>query len=499
MAKWLPILRRKGVPVLFYSYINQGYKTEYYQELLGVPHGAEYHRYIDGWVVIEAEDSALFTSAFLPRLHEPAYVEFFLAQCAGVSNELIAFGDSIRTMNYATAEPARLLFDFMRFSSLSIRVMPFLNTMVFVQDELEHQLRTALSQHFNLAEATDALAGKMQALMLGGPAPLATQSIEAISALAKRIHAKYPTLEKQIRDDPDSIQEKDIKQQAPDLWRLFSEYLRNYDFLETDYYLGEPTTLTGLCNQISTLIMRSPDPADEDHDPIAIAADQAQMSGTHRKLLETAQTMQYLREYRLEALFKAGRDCRELLVRIGDILGVDYVELVHMTFDEIQHSLSSGALSIDFGTIAERVTGYASCVEAHVPRIVVGEELETLRGELPDAPPRTETLSGVTAFPGECTGTVRIIDHVSKASELLAGDILVTSMTLPYHVPAMGRAAAVLTDEGGILSHAAIVSRELRIPCIVGLGSATSTFSDGDRVQVRAAAAAGVVQRVSES
>ncbi len=66
-------------------------------------------------------------------------------------------------------------------------------------------------------------------------------------------------------------------------------------------------------------------------------------------------------------------------------------------------------------------------------------------------------------------------------------------MTMPYHVPAMARSGAILTDEGGILSHAAIVARELQVPCIVGLGSATTSFPDGTPVKVRARGSTGVV------
>jgi len=63
---------------------------------------------------------------------------------------------------------------------------------------------------------------------------------------------------------------------------------------------------------------------------------------------------------------------------------------------------------------------------------------------------------------------------------------LVTSMTRPEFVPAMRKAVAIVTDEGGITSHAAIVSRELGIPCVIGTKSATKVLKDGWIVQVKA-------------
>ena len=66
------------------------------------------------------------------------------------------------------------------------------------------------------------------------------------------------------------------------------------------------------------------------------------------------------------------------------------------------------------------------------------------------------------------------------------GDVLVSSMTRPELVPAMKKALAVVTDEGGMTCHAAIVSRELGIPCVVGTKIATKAFKDGDFVEVNA-------------
>ena len=70
--------------------------------------------------------------------------------------------------------------------------------------------------------------------------------------------------------------------------------------------------------------------------------------------------------------------------------------------------------------------------------------------------------------------------------KLEIGDILVSPMTRPELMPAVKRAAAIVTDEGGITCHAAIVSRELGIPCIIGTKNATRILKDGDKVEVDA-------------
>lgn len=81
-------------------------------------------------------------------------------------------------------------------------------------------------------------------------------------------------------------------------------------------------------------------------------------------------------------------------------------------------------------------------------------------------------------------GKVNVIEDVSKILEFKKGEVLVTKMTDPDWLPAMRMASAIVTDEGGRVCHAAIVSRELGIPCIVGTKRATKIFKDGDEITV---------------
>ncbi|MCD6279552.1 phosphoenolpyruvate synthase [Candidatus Micrarchaeota archaeon] len=95
-------------------------------------------------------------------------------------------------------------------------------------------------------------------------------------------------------------------------------------------------------------------------------------------------------------------------------------------------------------------------------------------------------LKGLPASPGIAKGPVRIVPTKDDIDKVNKGDVLVTYMTSPDFVPAMKRAAAIVTDSGGATSHAAIVSREMGIPCIVGSGNATSVLKDGMIVTVDA-------------
>jgi phosphoenolpyruvate synthase/pyruvate phosphate dikinase len=93
---------------------------------------------------------------------------------------------------------------------------------------------------------------------------------------------------------------------------------------------------------------------------------------------------------------------------------------------------------------------------------------------------------GTPASKGKVTGRAHIIFGPTEFDQFKDGEILLTEMTRPDFVPIMRMAKAIVTDEGGLMCHAAIVSRELRIPCIVGTRTVTRLFKTGDMIEVDA-------------
>lgn len=95
-------------------------------------------------------------------------------------------------------------------------------------------------------------------------------------------------------------------------------------------------------------------------------------------------------------------------------------------------------------------------------------------------------IRGATACPGQAKGMVKIINTTADMAKMNHGDVLVSTATTPAIVAAMKKASAIVTDEGGLTCHAAIVSRELNIPCVIGTKCATTVLLDGDTVTVDA-------------
>lgn len=107
---------------------------------------------------------------------------------------------------------------------------------------------------------------------------------------------------------------------------------------------------------------------------------------------------------------------------------------------------------------------------------------------------QTDLLKGLAVNTGLVQGRVRLLLTPKEANTLKRGEILVTTMTSPDFIVAMRRAAAIVTDVGGLTSHAAIVSRELKIPCIVNTRMATHLLKTGDMVEVNAKT--GIVRKI---
>jgi phosphoenolpyruvate synthase/pyruvate phosphate dikinase len=98
----------------------------------------------------------------------------------------------------------------------------------------------------------------------------------------------------------------------------------------------------------------------------------------------------------------------------------------------------------------------------------------------------SDQVKGTTAYKGFIRGYVKIVRNRESFSKVNKGDIIVSPMTTPDYMTVLQKVAAIITDEGGITSHAAIISRELKKPCIIGTKIATIVLKDGDLVEVDA-------------
>ncbi|MDP2683437.1 MAG: PEP-utilizing enzyme [bacterium] len=126
--------------------------------------------------------------------------------------------------------------------------------------------------------------------------------------------------------------------------------------------------------------------------------------------------------------------------------------------------------------------------------IYTGQEVMKVFKYFSNLDKNNKELKGIVASEGKTEGIVKKILKAHDMVNMDDGDIIIASMTRPEMLPAMKRSSAIITDEGGLTCHAAIVARELGIPCIIGTKNATKLFKDGDKVMVDAYK--GIIKKV---
>ena len=177
--------------------------------------------------------------------------------------------------------------------------------------------------------------------------------------------------------------------------------------------------------------------------------------------------------------------------KVLDVLGRTAVRTESLDDQEIK-------MLIDMGLKAEKLYGSVQDTEWGFDKdtgkfyFLQSRPITTLKKpntddeDVPTEEKLVPLCKGLPAAPGIARGRVKCIKDISEIALVEDGDVLVTEMTNPDMVPAMKRAVAVVTDEGGRTCHAAIVSRELQIPCIVGASNATQVLETGQFVTVDA-------------
>lgn len=186
---------------------------------------------------------------------------------------------------------------------------------------------------------------------------------------------------------------------------------------------------------------------------------------------------------------------RSLLAEIARRLELTRYQAQFMLKDEVKEALLTGALNKSVLNV--RLKECALYTEKNFEKVYTGSQMrKIIKGTKKLIDYNKQELIGQTAQSGYAKGAVKIIIRAKDMKKMKPGDILVSIATDPDIVPAMKKAAAIVTEQGGITSHAAIVSRELGIPCVIGTKIATKVFKDGDYVEVDAIR--GVVKRIKK-
>lgn len=271
----------------------------------------------------------------------------------------------------------------------------------------------------------------------------------------------------------------DIKiffEKAPRLLKHIECHVRTYAWVGTHHWWGKGLTVKSFIKSLVDLREEFPAPSDS--------------SRIHPKLkfiMNAAAKMSYYRQYIPEVYDEVAFAARGVLQAIARDLKLTYDELLWLTPEEVWQCLNGASVPTQRIRKA-RKKGVCIFMERGKEKVVAGKSTVSFYLKQFVSPIKSDILEikGDIASTGFARGKVKIFLVPEKFSKMEKGDILVTPMTTPDFVPLMKKAGAIVTDIGGRLSHAGIISREMHKPCIVGTRIATRVLHDGQMIEVDA-------------
>jgi phosphoenolpyruvate synthase/pyruvate phosphate dikinase len=231
-----------------------------------------------------------------------------------------------------------------------------------------------------------------------------------------------------------------------------------------------------------------------------LAKQQAEYTGEldldelEQRYFAAARSFGYNKNYRYHILLFTFYALNELLKEVCKRFILTIKEIRFMSREEVLKLLEIGE-KVPSGDLRER---QKFCViKTAKTEFLLGQEAKDYvaeKVEKEEVDEEVTRIHGSVAYMGIVTGKVKIVNSVRDIGKVSEGDILVSVQTNPDLLPAMKKAAAIVTDTGGITCHAAIVAREIKTPTLIGTKIATKVFKDGDMVEVDADK--GVVRKI---
>ncbi len=214
------------------------------------------------------------------------------------------------------------------------------------------------------------------------------------------------------------------------------------------------------------------------------------ISRTLKTALMVAERCIYWRTQMGEQFSRMMYAARPLLANFASQFGMNYDEVMHATFEEIVSAIDRST-PFDKNKVLSRVGKKVAMAVSNEGRVVIAsgpfiESLEKRFGIQVRSKTTITQVIGKAAFKGKIRGKVAVVMKSTEGDKVKEGMILVAPETTPDFIFAMNKAAAFVTDRGGITSHAAIIAREMHKPCLVGTKNGTKTLKDGDLVEVDA-------------
>ncbi len=285
-----------------------------------------------------------------------------------------------------------------------------------------------------------------------------------------------------------------------ELYKLLEEHKENFYWVKCNYAYGEETTISFFVEELKELLKANIDPNKE----ILEEENKYELNKEEKKktilelnihdpetllMIKILEQILHFQDDRKKTMMLLVCSVCRVLYEIAERYNIKKRLILYLSAPEIKEEILS---RITAEELQERKNG---CIflwkrnnegEFDTLILVGNEYLEFVKKLEKKHEDKVDDFRGMCASTGIASGKVRICRTKEDLDKFEKGEILVASMTRPEFVTAMRRAAAIVTDEGGVTCHAAIIARELKIPCVIGTKIATKILNNGDYVEVRA-------------
>jgi len=463
-GEWFPVVER-DICFLVRDLILQGGKSEKYNLALGKDIPPVGDAIVKGYVFSPKLD-AINTTKALQELMTQNGCKSLLKISSGCIKKAQELHEFLK--NNQTASKENLL----KFKELWSRLASYLLIVVFAERLLELKVEELIKQKVGIIDKR-----YYENIAYVEKFNQNTQELIDLLKLCSEIKGNNYSLE------DDFVKEK-IKLHVDEYGWLGTrwKFERSWDYdeikLRLENYLGENPDLE-LKNVLS--------PREEAEEITLEFIEKYSLNDDEKDLIKVVKEFVYLRTFRTESLAHANFLFKPILDIIAKEYGYTLSELSDLSVDEL---ISIVEDKKDYKKIISdrKQNGYYMILHNDMIETFVGDERklvdDTKIFSLPDI--NNKEIRGQIAWKGKVKGRVKIVAGEEDIVKVQKGDILVTEMTSPDYIPFMKKAIAIVTDEGGATCHAAIVARELGIPCVIGTKIATKVFKDGDFVEVDA-------------
>ncbi|HEX7292421.1 MAG TPA: PEP-utilizing enzyme [Conexibacter sp.] len=485
---WVTAVARQHTP-LFLSFLVSGQERRRIETETGLPVGFDAIRR-DGIALQYARDELTTARAVIgARRHAEglAFFETYAQRCLASCDRLLAVVEELG----AEAGAGDLRRTLEPYFAGAIAHATFLQTLILTQFELEDVLHEVVSSRLGGRPADAAAASA--ALRLALEPTHEVLNLTELLELGAEVQRSVSDWSSWIDGHPADLIVRIAGGHAA-IWDRVLAYERRFAWMGRMYYAGQPVSAGDVVLRLQNILAR--DCAGQ-LAAIAVKRDRAlaereraiaRLGGDDeaRRLADVVSSYMHLRSHRLDVFFIAHERMWQVVDDAAHALELSgHDAAIQLAWRELLDGLD-GRDRGDLAALAtDRARGFAFRASAgELEWIAPIASAGTAATRTPAA--QDGLLEGVTACPGSARGSVRLVRSEEDMLAMRTGEVLVTTMTMPSLMLAVEKAGAIVTDEGGMLCHAALVSREFGIPCVIGTVDATRRLRTGDVVEVDA-------------